>query len=447
MMLSVTAAVAIGLLAPANAAIQWDTTYGKSPARRLALGLVNSHNESSDAACIVGGYDPDHPTRIYVGGPCSLITNGQPQTGFRWVVMETVDAALAGTDGSEADTVAYTGAGSSFQHSADHADYAEAGAGMSVHFPDTAIEHASLFLSTTSYLSKANFGFTQNNFVIGVDENNASKKTFIEGVCVKPCTGTTPVSCTTCPTEQIAVTKGMYKYSILAAAWNYGTATTQGWEKIVETYGTGTTGSKSLSGYLNVYQAIDFSNMQADTLTVTATDDTSVTYATMDPCNMATFKSTTNPSANCTVYSVKAVQVDSDGWKGSYAFPLTFNVGQWTQADENAPVVPAMEGTRTVVIRCVRPSSADLVLARMTASSKAVYLEYKFDVSGITAGPNMGKYMVYDPTVTTGTGSAASGSGSGAPSPPGSTAAGRIACEPAAAFFTMMFLVAFSGFM
>jgi len=96
MMNSITAAVALGLLlAPANAEIVWDTTYGKSPARRLELGLVNSHADANDENCIVGGYDPDHPTRVYVGGPCSLIADGQPQTGFRWVVMETPLTASA----------------------------------------------------------------------------------------------------------------------------------------------------------------------------------------------------------------------------------------------------------------------------------------------------------------------------------------------------------------
>jgi hypothetical protein len=444
MMNSITAAVALGLLlAPANAEIVWDTTYGKSPARRLAIELVNSHNDTKDAACIVGGYDADHPTRIYVGGPCELIVNGEPQTGFRYVVMETVDATLASMDGSEVYMERYTGYGSRFQHAADHENYAEAGAGLSVHFVNTSIQHASLFLSTTSYLAKANFGFTKNSFVIGVDEDDSSKKKFISDVCVAPCTGTTPVICTTCPTKELSVTKGMYKYSILAASWNYGTATSQGWEKVVATYGTGT--PKTLSGYLNVYQAIDFSNMQADTLTITAADDTSVTYAKMDPCNMETFKSQADASKDCQTYTFKEVEVKSDGWTGKYAFPQTFNVGSWSMADEDSPVVPAQMGTRDVVILCVRPSSSDLIKVGMTASTKAIYVAYLFDVSGIDAGPNKGKYMVYDPTITSAKGT--NGTDAGTAGTAGETNAGRIACGPAVAFFTTMFLVALGGFM
>jgi hypothetical protein len=429
---SVMVAVAVGLLAPANAAIQWDTTYGKSPLRRLAVQTVNSHNDSADASCIVGGYDPDHPTRIYVGGPCSLISNGQPQTGFRWVVMETVDASLVGSDGTEADMVPHTGAGSSFMHSADYTDYAEAGAGMTMKFAEATIGEASMFMSTTSYLSKANFGFTMNDFVIGVDENNASKKDFIRGVCVKPCPGTTPVTCTACPTEQITATKGMYKYSILAAAYDHSAgASTKGWEKIRNTYGTGN--PKTLTGDFNVYQAIDFTNMNADTLTVTGPNGTAVTYASMDACDMSTFRSVANPSMNCTVYDVASVTVESDGWQGSYAFPLTFNVGDWSQPTGGV-VTPTMGGTRTVIIRCVRPSGANLASVGMTATSKAVYLEYKFDVSGITASQGTGKYMVYDPTITTGSGSSGSGSGSGG----SGSKTGTTSSAPTSAGLTML---------
>lgn len=435
----ITAAIALGFLAPANAGIVWDSTFGKSPARRLALGLVNSHSNASDADCIVGGYDPDHPTRIYVGGPCSLIVNGTPQTGFRWVVMETVDASLVSSDGSEADMIPYTTAGSTFQHAAEHTEYAEAGAGMTVHFSDTNISDASLFLSTTSYLAKASFGFTKNNFVVGVDSSNASKKEFINDVCVKPCAGTLPVDCTTCPSENIAVTPGMYKYSILAAAYDNGnTASTKGWQLIKSTYGSGT--PKMLRGHLNVYQAIDFTNMNADTLTI-QDGATGTTYAAMDACEMTTFKSVANPTQNCTVYTVVGVTVESAEWQGTYAFPGTFNVGDWNLT--NGVLTPTMGGTRAVVIRCVKPSPANLAAAGMTTTSKAVYLEYKFDVTGIEAQLGQGKYMVYDPTITSGTGSRTGGGSTGA----ASTSSGRTACEPTVAFFAMTFLAALSSFM
>jgi ABC-type tungstate transport system permease subunit len=144
--------------------------------------------------------------------------------------METSDATLAGTDGKEVDMVASRKRG--VQYSADTGDYAEAGAGMWMQFEDTNYEHAYLFVSTTSYLAKADFGFTKNSFVIGVDEDDSSKK-FISDVCVKPRPGTTPVTCTSCPTGHITDSKGMYKYSVLAAAWNYGPpgVTDKGWEQ------------------------------------------------------------------------------------------------------------------------------------------------------------------------------------------------------------------------
>jgi hypothetical protein len=440
-MAKMMAAVAVGLLlSPADAAIVWDTTYGKSPQRRLALGMVNSHNDTNDAGCIVGGYDPDHPTRVYVGGPCAQIVNGTPQTGFRYVVMETVDAALAGTDGSEADMLPHVGAG--FQHSADHGTYAEAGAGITVHFTHAPITEAALFLSTTSYLAKAAIpGVTKNSFVVGVD-STSGQKTFINDVCIAPCTGTLPASCTTCPTTPLVINQGMYKYSILAAAYNHGN-TGKGWEQVKATYGTGT--PKTLAGNLNVYQAIDFTNMNADTLTVTATDGTSVKYRDMDACELTTFKSVANSANNCTIYSVNAVTAAADSWTGTYSFPQTYNVGSWSQpvTPANAPISNSISGTRAVTIRCVRPSPANLASAGMATTSKAVYLQYQFDVTGIEAttgaagGTSTGKYMVYDPTVTSGS----------APAPAvATTSAGRIACEPALTFFIMMALATLSIF-
>jgi len=458
MMNSITAAVALGLLlAPANAEIAWDTTHGKSPARRLAtsdeVNMAYSHTDTSDKDCIVGGYDPLYPTKIYVGGPCSLIDNGKPKEGFRYIVLETLDASLAITQGStvsEVETVPYDRYDAKFQYSANTSDYAEVGAGLTVHFKKPDYQHASLFLSTTSYLAKANFGFTKNSFVIGVDLNTEPyTKEFISDVCVKPCPGTKPVTCTSCPTENITVTKGQFKYSVLAAAWNFlpmglRGGVIQGWPSVVNAYGTvsgpavgASPPPKTLSGYLNVYQWLDFTNMRADRFTIyQAPDDTELLFEKMETCNLTSWKSWENASKDCEFYSVKRLEVSSDKWAGGLALPLTYNVGSWSQADRKAAVVPAMEGTRTVVIKAVRPH----IQAMPPYVDKAVLLEYKFDVSGITADALDGKYMVYDPTIR-------SVKTFEQKSDAGETSAGRIACGPAVAFFTTTFLVALGGFM
>merc|ERR1712220_25510 len=95
-----------------------------------------------------------------------------------------------------------------------------------------------------------------------------------------------------------------------------------------------------------------------------------------------------------------------------------------------------------VKIRCIKPSAADLVGMNM-AGKKLVLLEYRFDVSGIDAGATAsqasGSYMVYDPTITTLTKKAATGTGGsgGTGTGVGNTDAGRIACTPTMALFTM----------
>jgi len=123
-------------------------------------------------------------------------------------------------------------------------------------------------------------------------------------------------------------------------------------------------------------------------------------------------------------YDVASATVQSDGWEGSYAFPLTYNYGTWTQTiPATGKITTAIEGTHKVKIQCIKPSDADLKNMKMEGK-KLVLLEYKFDVSGIDAGLTdtkmVGAYMVYDPTITTattkgsGSSSGSSGSGSGA---------------------------------
>jgi hypothetical protein len=405
--------VAALLLAPISATITWDSTYGKDHDRRLEdnLKLAFSHDA---ADCVVAGVDPDHPTTIYIGGPCQELVNGVPTKDFRWIEMQTFDADLVDKQGSPAEMVPLQGEEFSYQH--EESAYAEAGAGMSVGFDTTGhpgMENAGLFLSTTSYLAKDTFQVTTNDFVVGKGANDR-----VENVCIVPCTGGSyPVACSTCPNTPLSVTPGMYKYSILAAAYDGARdSVANGWSKVKAAYGDPT---KGLEGFLNVYQGIDFTNMKADTLTITGPSGSATTYASMSACSMSTWKDVADPSKDCVAYDVASATVQSDGWQGSYAFPLTYNYGTWTQTiPATGKITTAIEGTHKVKIQCIKPSAADLKNMKMEGK-KLVLLEYQFDVSGIDAGVTaekmMGAYMVYDPTITTkGSGSSSGSSGSGA---------------------------------
>jgi hypothetical protein len=431
---AVKTVVMIGLsLAPAFAEIQWDSTYGKDPARRLALALVNSHNDTTSASCMVGGYDPSTPTRVYIGGPCSQLANGKPQAGFRWVVMETVDAEIEGTDGTKADMQAD---GNGFYYSKDATTHAEVGAAMKIHMKSAAITDAAMFLSTTSYLSKGTFSFSNNSFKIGEAAGNTFKD-----VCILDCADATN-GCDKCTGTARSATPGAYKYSLLAAAYDRSTTSGKGWAKVKQTYG-GT--DQKLKGFYNVYQAIDFTNMKADTLTVTGpgTPGTATTFASMDPCNMlnGSFKSEADATKACTVYEVSSVTVDSDGHKLSYAFPLKYNVGDFSTTGTGATLQASMKAgakwhTKNVKIHAVRPSPNTMAAADykgLTKDSKAIMLRYQFDISGVEAG----KFMVYDPTITGSKGSAAAG---------GVASWGRLASRPTAALFAMMVLAALGIF-
>jgi hypothetical protein len=407
----VAAALMTLLFASVEAKIVWESSHGASADRRLALGLVNSHNDTNDPKCIVGGYDEETPTRIYVGGPCSQINaKGDPQAGFRWVVMETFTATLVNSKGDEADMEGFletSGEHNEFQYSEDHSSHAEAGAGMSVYMNEAGVKEAALFLSTTSYLSKSDFTFYNNTFALGYKDKKDKKKgmNWIEGVCVVPCAEKNK-KCACKTDAPIPVKKADYKYSILAAAYSVGTGA-NGWKKVISTYGTGN--PKALAGNLNVYQSLDFTNMKADRFTVTAADGTAVKYADMVPCDVD------NETANysCKLYSVKSATVASDDWMGTYAFPMTYNVGEWKQVGKE--VKPTHEMTKTVVISCVRPTQANLkkYIKGATDQSKMIWLEYKFDVTGIEGEKDKGKYMVYDPTVTGGKGTPAGTTGAG----------------------------------
>jgi hypothetical protein len=133
----------------------------------LALKVTTSHNNTADAGCIVGGYDSANPARIYIGGPCSAYNNGNLSASFRWVVMQTVDAKLTDAGGKPADMTPYTGTDDSFYYSTEVANsHAEVGVGAKFHASAAAYTNAAMFMSTTSYLAKANFQYNKNSFIV-----------------------------------------------------------------------------------------------------------------------------------------------------------------------------------------------------------------------------------------------------------------------------------------
>jgi len=173
-----------------------------------------------------------------------------------------------------------------------------------------------------------------------------------------------------------------------------------GWAKVVEAHGEGN--PKALAGNMDWFQTIDFTNMQADTLTVMAPDGTSKKYVDMGTCNL-------NTGAGCdaNVYGVKAVEVESSGgFTGAYVFPTTSNVGTWNLDTATMQGTTTAEATRVVQIHCVKPDAASMVALGMATDEaqangkKAVILRYRFDITGITAtGKTSGKFMNYDPTI------------------------------------------------
>jgi hypothetical protein len=216
-------------------------------------------------------------------------------------------------------------------------------------------------------------------------------------MCVAACCNSPPCDCSSCPAESagISYSPGDYKFSVYLASTDDGsTDTTKNWASIVEAYGEGT--PKELKGDFYVDQVVDFSNMQADTLEITTTDNSVVTYATMDQ-----FDGTAATKA--AIYSVKSVKIKSPEWTGSYAFPNTYNKGTWSNGGNT--ITP--ERTETVKIMCIRISNENLgkLGVANAASKKIVLFRYQFDITGVTADANSGKWMAYDPTITSEAGS------------------------------------------
>ena len=302
--------------------------------RRLAVQTGMSTTDKASADCIVGGYDDQHPTRIYVGGPCSELTDAGPSAKFRYVVMETIDIDIHGKDATtgQMSTVDLQSFGDGTVHTKDETSHMEVGVTGSFKTGDPDFTNAALFASTTSYLSKADFKFTENTFVTGKTGNVYDEVT----MCVTPCCdAVTSTGCAcagnTCPSEGLSASIGDYKYSLMAALYNLPGATAgttgNGWEGMVAKYGVDTSGVKALSGYLRVYQAIDFANMAADTLTVTG-GGASTTYATMVECNLMSIGTTP-----CTEYAVESIALAASDWEGVvYNFPKSYNRGSWTSS-------------------------------------------------------------------------------------------------------------------
>lgn len=406
------------LVAAALGKITW--TSSKSE-RRLELELAHSHTDKSDADCIVGGYDEENPLKIYIGGPCSELSGNTPSASFKWVEMESVHLELVASDGTPAPFQHVEG--SEFVYSKNGAEFAQVGVGASQRLEGSEMGHAAFHISTTSYLSKASFDYTTNDFIVEVNSDGTPNTTFTQ--CVAPCCAEpdhTECACASgCPTQALQAVQGDFKFSIMAASYDTPSetgspfvagVTGNGWQKVVETHGSGTPGSKTLSDVnMDYYQVIDFSNMKADTLTVTSPGGTSKKYVDMTACDL-----TSNaPSCNDAV-EVKGMTVSSDGaWSASYVFPQTSNVGSWSEAAD-----PVVDATRKVQIHCIKPNDATLVswgiAADTTAAAqkKVVLVRYRFDIDGITADGTTGKWMNYDPTITSGNGTASTGTTTGA---------------------------------
>jgi len=225
--------------------------------------------------------------------------------------------------------------------------------------------------------------------------------------CAAP--GATGCSCNAkCPATKINVVSGEYKFSVLAAAYDDSEtvaatayvkgAKGNGWNRVVAENGKGT--PKALTGFLAVYQCIDFTGMKADTLTITDVAGAATMFKSMTACDL-------EGTAECKKYSVASMTVFTTGWSGNYGFPLTYNTGEWKSSADGLVYTMTPGSTKSIKIQCVKPMAKNLVsfgLADNLAEaklSKVILLKYTFDISGVDATSMMGGYMVYDPTVKT----------------------------------------------
>jgi len=381
--------------APASGSkMKWTPTHADR-ARRLDVDLTYSHSDNNDSDCIVGGFDSDNPLRIYVGGPCAGLTidgdNVSVNDDFRWLEMETLHIDL--TDGNNSAPMVIIN-GTEVVVAKEEATHAEVAVGGSMAVDDPNMSHAAVYACTTSYLAKDTFQYNMNSFAIGENDTDRIDQ------CVAPCCsdpGDDGCECTDgCPDTMLEATAGMFKYSIMAAAYNRDSstagATGNGWERVVEEIGEAENGSKMIHGFMDIYQMLDFTNMQADTLTITSSGG-ATTYSNMGTCDFGT-------GAGCddNAVEVESMTVASGTWTGHYAFPQTYNLGSWTVAQMGINATVAE--TKMVHIACVKPTATDLTSWGEDSGAKIVMLRYRFDVSGITADETGGKFVNYDPIVS-----------------------------------------------
>lgn len=388
------AMVLMFLVVPTGGKPVWTPSNIKYDRRLSDISVTSSHTDLSDADCVVGAFNNKEPSHIYVGGPCSeLGANNEPTANFRWVEMFTFYANLEDTQGNTADMPADGGV----VHSADKVTHAEVGVGGYNKFMDPDISGARLFASTTSYLAKSTLEFNAVDFVTA--ETSPGVFETVDNVCVQSCGANS--QCNGCPTTKTTANAGDFKYSIFAASYDEQTTpgytagkTGTGWMKAVEKYGEGN--PKQLKGFLNVYQAIDFSNMKSTNLTFTKADGSSVKYADMSACSEKNLKA-------CTYYTVKSVLVTDErdsGFSGLYSFPTTYNRGTWTWNTAASKAETTPSETKTVGITMIKPDDAWVTsMGMVAANTKMVFLEYKFDITGVDATLTGGKWMAYDPTV------------------------------------------------
>jgi hypothetical protein len=428
----------------------WHTSHPEwLEERRLEIATTTSHNDTAHDDCIVGGFDEDDPATIYVGGPCNQLdvsgASPQPLANFRYVKMSTVGISITNDEGDEADSFAV---GAAVVRALEKSTHAEVTSGSHMAFEGFA--GARLFASTTSFLSKGDFEFNENTFVTGENGGTFDEIT----MCVAPCCPSDSItsdgcdcSDNTCPTTNLKATKGTYKYSLLAGAYDDATAIDgingDGWAKIKETVGTGTSGSKELEGHLTVYQDIDMTNMGASlTLTFSAANGDSVTYADMADCDLYT----ANGCPDSALYAgVQNIEVKAPNWVGTYSFPQSYNIGEWAEAVNGKTTTVA--GTRKVKISVAKPAAANIVKwglaanASEAAAMKMVVVAYEFDITGIDGSKTSGKWMVYDPDVQSRTMSTSpTGSGSSTGSGSASTASDARKATPLLALVSLVLL-------
>jgi hypothetical protein len=102
--------------------------------RRLATHLTSSTTQYAEPGCIVGGFDDQNPSKVYVGGPCSeldlttqngAISSVTPKPGFRYMSMEVHNGGFSDKAGNAWPMIHQEG--SNFMTYGDYATHSEVG--------------------------------------------------------------------------------------------------------------------------------------------------------------------------------------------------------------------------------------------------------------------------------------------------------------------------------